>query len=42
VFDFTYGGPGFGKGGAGILKVDDKAVASSKIPHTIREPRETA
>jgi hypothetical protein len=35
VFDFTYEGPGFGKGGAGILKVDDKVVASSKIPHTI-------
>ena len=34
-FDFTYEGPGFGKGGAGILKVDDKVVASSKIPHTI-------
>jgi arylsulfatase len=35
VFDFTYEGPGFGKGGTGILKVDDKVVASSKIPHTI-------
>ena len=35
VFDFTYEGPGAGKGGAGILKVDDKVVASSKIPHTI-------
>jgi hypothetical protein len=35
VFDFTYEGPGFGKGGAGILKVDDKVVASSKIAHTI-------
>jgi arylsulfatase len=35
VFDFTYEGPGFGKGGAGILKVDDKVVASNKIPHTI-------
>jgi Sulfatase len=34
LFDFTYEGPGFGKGGAGILKVDDKVVASSKIPHT--------
>jgi hypothetical protein len=35
VFDFTYEGPGFGKGGAGIVKVDEKVVASSKIPHTI-------
>ena len=35
VFDFTYDGPGFGKGGTGVLKVDDKEVASSKIPHTM-------
>jgi arylsulfatase A-like enzyme len=35
VFDFTYDGPGFGKGGAGILKVDDKELANRKIPHTI-------
>ncbi len=35
VFDFTYDGPGFGKGGTGILKVDGKEVASHKIPHTI-------
>jgi arylsulfatase len=35
VFDFTYDGPGFGKGGTGILKVDDKEVATKKIPHTI-------
>ena len=34
VFDFRYGGPGFGKGGTGILKVDDKEVATNKIPHT--------
>jgi hypothetical protein len=35
VFDFTYDGPGIGKGGAGVLKVDDKEVANQKIPHTI-------
>ena len=35
VFDFTYDGPGIAKGGAGVLKVDDKEVANQKIPHTI-------
>jgi len=35
VFDFTYDGPGFGKGGIGVLRVDDKEVASKKVPHTI-------
>ena len=35
VFDFKYDGPGFGKGGTGVLKVDDKEVATSKIPHSI-------
>jgi hypothetical protein len=35
VFDFKYDGPGFGKGGTGVLKVDDKEVATSKIPHTL-------
>jgi arylsulfatase len=35
VFDFTYDGPGFGKGGTGVLRVDDKEVANNKIPHTI-------
>jgi arylsulfatase len=35
VFDFTYDGPGFGKSGTGILKVDDKEVANKKMPHTI-------
>jgi hypothetical protein len=35
VFDFKYDGPGFGKGGTGILKVDDKEVATSKVPHTV-------
>jgi arylsulfatase A-like enzyme len=35
VFDFTYDGPGFGKGGTGVLKVDDKEVANQKMPHSI-------
>ncbi|MBR0827049.1 arylsulfatase [Bradyrhizobium manausense] len=35
VFDFKYDGPGFGKGGTGILKVDDKEAATSKVPHTL-------
>lgn len=35
VFDFTYEGPGYGKGGTGVLRVDDKEVASRKVPHTI-------
>ncbi len=35
VFDFTYDGPGFGKGGTGVMKVDDKEVAAKKVPHTI-------
>jgi arylsulfatase len=35
VFDFKYDGPGFGKGGAGVLRVDGKEVASKKMPHTI-------
>src|SRR5262249_33715978 len=35
VFDFTYDGPGFGKGGSGVLKVDGKEAASKKVPHTI-------
>jgi arylsulfatase A-like enzyme len=35
VFDFTYDGPGFGKGGTGVLKVDGSEVANQKIPHTV-------
>jgi arylsulfatase len=35
VFDFKYDGPGFGKGGTGVLKVDGKEVGNQKIPHTI-------
>jgi hypothetical protein len=35
VFDFTYDGPGIGKGGTGVLQVDGQTVATRKIPHTI-------
>ena len=35
MFDFKYDGPGLGKGGAGVLKVDGKEVATLKPPHTI-------
>jgi arylsulfatase len=35
VFDFKYDGPGFGKGGTGVLSVDGQTVASKTIPHTI-------
>src|SRR5262249_7119208 len=35
VFDFKYDGPGFGKGGTGVLKVDDKDVGTNKVPHTM-------
>src|SRR5262245_1561979 len=35
VFDFTYDGPGFGKSGTGVLKVDGSDVSNKKIPHTI-------
>jgi arylsulfatase len=34
VFDFKYDGPGFGKGGTGVLKVDDQEVANNTAPHT--------
>jgi arylsulfatase len=34
-FDFTYAGPGFGKGGSGVLTVDGKAFPAQTIPHTI-------
>ena len=34
VFDFTYDGPGAGKGGTGVLKVDDKEVARQQIPNS--------
>jgi arylsulfatase len=35
AFDFKYDGPGFGKGGTGVLTVDGKEVANKKMPHTI-------
>ena len=35
VFDFKYDGPGFGKGGSGVLSVDGQQVDSKTIPHTI-------
>jgi arylsulfatase len=35
VFDFKYDGPGAGKGGTGVLTVDDKELARKSIPHTI-------
>jgi arylsulfatase len=34
-FDFTYDGPGPGKGGTGVLKVDGRDLATRKIEHTI-------
>jgi len=34
VFDFKYDGPGLGKGGTGVLKVDGKEMTSKTIPHT--------
>jgi arylsulfatase A-like enzyme len=34
-FDFTTDGPGFGKGGTGVLRVDGSEVANKKMPHTI-------
>jgi len=34
-FDFTYHGPGFGKGGDGVLSVDGAQVSILTIPHTI-------
>jgi arylsulfatase len=35
VFAFTYDGPGFGKGGAGVLTLDGREVAKQTIAHTI-------
>jgi arylsulfatase len=35
VFDFKYDGPGFGKGGTGVLKVDGKEAVTNKVPHTL-------
>ena len=35
MFDFKYDGPGFGKGGTGVLSVDGKDVDRKKMPATI-------
>lgn len=35
VFDYTYDGPGVAKGGSGVLKVDDKVVATGKQANSI-------
>jgi arylsulfatase len=35
VFDFTYDGPGPGKGGTGLLSVDGQQVSNQKMPHSI-------
>jgi len=34
-FDFSYDGPGFGKGGTAVIAVDGTEVANQKLPHTI-------
>jgi arylsulfatase len=35
VFDYTYAGPGIGKGGSGVLKVDGKVVATAEQANSI-------
>lgn len=35
VFEFTYDGPGMGKGGKGVLKVDGAELQTLTIPRTI-------
>ena len=35
VFDYTYEGPGIAKGGSGVLKVDDKVVATGKQSNSV-------
>ncbi|HMS64394.1 MAG TPA: arylsulfatase [Ignavibacteria bacterium] len=35
VFDFTYDGPGAGKGGTGVLSVDGKTAANNTMPNSI-------
>lgn len=35
VFEFTYDGPGLGKGGTGVLKVDGEVIEVKRIPHTV-------
>jgi arylsulfatase len=34
TFDFTYDGPGLGKGGTGVLSVDGKEVATKSMEHS--------
>src|SRR5580704_3691964 len=34
AFDFKYDGPGFGKGGTGVLTVDGRELATKAIPHS--------
>jgi len=33
--DFTYDGPGFGKGGTAVIAVDGTEVANQKLPYTV-------
>jgi len=35
VFSFKYDGPGFAKGGTGVLSVDGREVARQTIPHSV-------
>ncbi len=35
MFEFTYDGPGPGKGGTGVLGIDGRVVVSQAVPHTI-------
>jgi arylsulfatase len=35
VFEFTYDGPGPGKGGTGVLGIDGTEVVNQAVPHTI-------
>jgi hypothetical protein len=35
VFEFTYDGPGPGKGGTGVLGIDGTEVVNQSVPHTI-------
>jgi arylsulfatase A-like enzyme len=35
VFEFTYDGPGTGKGGTGVLGIDGTAVVNQAVPYTI-------
>ena len=35
VFDFKYDGPGYGKGGTGVLSVDGNEVSRKTVPHTV-------